>query len=272
MSDFLGIARERVFSPGKVEADRAILEAVADGLRRRRHTVRIVSAEEPLPSPAAKTTVFTMCQGERALATMRAWERDGVRAVNSVESILNCHRHRMLECFARAEVNAPETLLLTTEAPPDWPEWIDHFGAWLKRGDVHATNADDVVFVQSHAEARAAVARFHARGIGRAILQRHVPGVVIKFYAVATGYLAWFLPAETAVELSAQQAAELRALAQSGARALGLEVYGGDCVASATEGLQLIDLNDWPSYARCRAAGAEAIVTYLEALIETSRQ
>lgn len=270
MSEFLGIARERVFSPGKVDADRGILEAVAEVLRRRGHCVRVVSAEDVLPRPASGTVVFTMSQGERALAAVRDWERAGVRVINSVGSILNCHRHRMLACFRRASVATPETLLLEDRAT--WPEWLAGDGGWLKRGDVHATEAGDVVFVADAAAASKALQRLRARGIERVVLQRHVPGVVLKFYAVANGFLAWYPPPETALEISSAQVAELRAVAAAGAQALGLDVYGGDCVVNANGRLRLIDLNDWPSYAPCRAAAAEAIAAHLEAQSESRVQ
>ena len=52
--DFLGIARERVFSPGKVEDDRAILEAVAARLAAT-WRVRLVNADDPLPPVAPAT-------------------------------------------------------------------------------------------------------------------------------------------------------------------------------------------------------------------------
>jgi len=270
MSEFLGIARERVFSPGKVDADRGILEAVAEVLRRSGHRVRVVSAEEVLPQPAAGTVVFTMSQGERALAAVRDWERAGIRVINSVDSILNCHRHRMLACFRRASVATPETLLWEDRAA--WPEWLAGDGGWLKRGDVHATEAGDVVFVADAAAATEALHRLRARGIERVVLQRHVPGVVLKFYAIANGFLAWYPPPETALEIGSAQVAEPRAVAAAGARAVGLEVYGGDCVVDANGRLRLIDLNDWPSYAPCRAAAAEAIATYLEAQSESRVQ
>ncbi len=269
MSRFLAVARERVFSPGKIEADRGILEAVAEALRCRGHRVDVASAEDRLPSPAPSTVVFTMSQGEEALGIVREWESRGVRVINSVESILNCHRHRMLDCFRRSGVATPETLLLADHARPAWPSWLAA-GGWLKRGDVHATEAGDVVFVVDEKAAAAGLQRLRRRGIERVVLQRHVPGVVVKFYAVANGFLAWYPPPETRLELSPEQVAALRAVGAEGARALGLEVYGGDCVVDVNGGLQLIDLNDWPSYAPCRLEAAGAIAAHLEAQSESS--
>jgi hypothetical protein len=258
--DFLGIARERVYSPGKVEADRAILDAVADRLRAT-HRVRVVSADEPLPEVTPPTAVFAMCQGPAALATLRRWEAAGVRVINSVAGIENTHRRRMLAAFERAGVRHPESRLVATREPGELPAWIDA-GAWIKRGDVHATEPDDVVQVRDSAAARAALAAMQRRGIGSALVQRHVDGAVFKFYAVRGTFFAAF-PADGA-------GAAMRTLAEEGAAALDLEVFGGDCVRDRQANLWLIDLNDWPSYGACRIGAAEAIASYLTAQVRVT--
>ncbi len=68
---------------------------------------------------------------------------------------------------------------------------------WVKRGDVHATEAGDVCFNGDAAALDASLARFAARGIARAVVQDHVPGDLIKFYGVAgvgenEGRPSWF--------------------------------------------------------------------------------
>ncbi|HVN86521.1 MAG TPA: hypothetical protein VMW17_16930 [Candidatus Binatia bacterium] len=264
MSEFLGITRERIFSPGKIAADRAILEAVAEVLRQRGHGVRVVSAEETLPTPRRGTTVFTMSQGDDALIALNRWEAHGIRVVNSVDAIRNCHRHRMAPRLHDAGVATPATIIVDRTSLDAWPEWLERDGAWIKRGDVHATEPDDVVFVRDAEAARAALAGFRHRSIARAAVQRHVPGTVIKFYATVSGFLWWRPSDGGAIALSPDQVDELSNLAHAGARALGLEVFGGDCVVDMTERLQLIDINDWPSYASCRVAAAGAIATHLE--------
>ena len=262
MSEFLGILREPVFSPGKVAADRAILEAVATFLRDRGHAVRVASLDAAVPQPPHGTVVFAMSQGERALATLRRWEADGIRVVNSVDSILDCHRHRLIDRLQRAGVLVPDTAsfsLAQTAPPTAWPEWLRSDGGWIKRGDVHATHADDVAFVRGTDAAADAATRFRARGITSAVVQRHVEGAVIKFYGVRGGFLSCF-PASPGITDA------LRMVADAASDAVGLEVYGGDCVATEKGDLQLIDLNDWPSYGPCCAEGARAIAALLEAL------
>ena len=261
MIDFVGVARERVYSPGKVEDDRAILDAVADRLRAH-HRVTVVSADDPLPAVAPPTVVFAMCQGPDALAAMRRWEAAGVRVVNSVAGVENAHRRRMLAAFARDRVPHPESVVLDTTDVAAVPAWVDA-GAWLKRGDVHATEPDDVVQVADRHAARDAIAAFARRGITAACMQRHVAGEVIKFYAVrGGGFFAWY--GAEGVRIDGDTESRMRALAEAGAASLELEVFGGDCVRDINGSLWLIDLNDWPSYGRCRFGAAEAIASYVQ--------
>jgi glutathione synthase/RimK-type ligase-like ATP-grasp enzyme len=261
-ADFLGVTRERLYSPGKVDDDRAILEAVAAQLATA-HRVRVVSADEPLPEIAASTLVFAMCQGPAALAALRAWEAAGVRVVNRAAAIANTQRRAMLAAFERCAIAHPPSRVVRTDAPAELPDWIGTGGAWIKRGDVHATEAGDVVHVDDAVAARAALAALHRRDIAGALVQRHVAGDVFKFYAVRGRYFACFPPPDAVAALSTVEHERMRALADAGAAALGLEVFGGDCVRAADGALWLIDLNDWPSFARCRSAAAAAIAAYL---------
>jgi glutathione synthase/RimK-type ligase-like ATP-grasp enzyme len=203
-----------------------------------------------------------MCQGPAALDTLRGWEAAGVRVINSTVGIANTHRARMLAAFERHQIAQPTGRLLRTEDTTALPEWIGA-GAWLKRGDVHATEPNDVVRVDGRSAALDALAAMRQRGIGTALVQRHVDGEVFKFYAVRGRFFASFAPPETAEALSETAAHAMRELAEAGARALDLEVFGGDCVRDRQQNLWLIDLNEWPSYARCRFAAAEAIASYL---------
>jgi hypothetical protein len=259
--DFVGIARERVYSPGKVDADRAILDAVAArlGIDAR---VDVITADEPLPDAAPASVIFAMCQGPAALSALRRWEAAGARVINSTRGIANTHRQRMVAAFERDGVAQPPSRLVRTDGSNPLPDWSDA-GVWLKRGDVHATEPDDVVFVDRRAAALPALAAMQRRGIAAALVQRHIEGDVFKFYAVRGRFFACFAAPELPERLSAASEDAMRGLAEAGAAALQLEVFGGDCVRDRQQNLWLIDLNDWPSYGACRAAAAEAIASYL---------
>lgn len=270
MIEFLGIAREHVYSPGRVEDDAGVLNDVARHLGEAGHTVRVFGADATMwPQPAAGTLVFAMCQGPRALERLQEWERDGVRVINRPEGILNCQRHRTIPLLNDAGVGLPTSVLVDTASEPQLPTWLGE-GAWIKRGDVHATEADDVCRVPDAATALAALRRFAARGIEAAVIQRHAPGVVLKFYAVRGSFFHCVRSAE-APAIPAAALRKIDTLGQAAAERLGVEVYGGDCVYGEDGALSLIDLNDWPSYRFCRASAAVAIADYLRAQKESEK-
>jgi glutathione synthase/RimK-type ligase-like ATP-grasp enzyme len=265
MSQFLGITREPVFSPGKEEPDRAILVDTAQRLAARGHAVQVVEGTDPVwPEPPPHGVVFTMCQGDPALDRLAGWEARGVRIVNRPDAILNCQRHRTIPLLATTGLPFPETVVVDCIADLAPPPWMARGGAWVKRGDVHATEEGDVVRVQDKASLRRALDRFRARGIRRAAVQRHVPGVVLKFYAVRDGFFRC-VPPDDGRGVPAPVLQQLDDIGRSAAAALGVEIYGGDGVWDERGGVTLIDLNDWPSYGRCRDAAAQAIAAYLQA-------
>ena len=246
----LGVSRERRFSPGKVEDDAAILSSTAERLRDQGLEVRVVDGDGTLPRDVEPDLVFSMQQGESGLA----WLDDlAERAtiVNSPDAIRACHRVVMADKLAAAHAPQPAWML----AGDDFPTKLGR-GPWLKRGDVHAMEAGDVRRVFDEPEWREARAEFARRGIQRAIVQAHVEGPVYKFYGVRGGFFQAFgLPD------AYREAAE--AAAEAGARALGLEIYGGDGVCGADGRVALIDVNDWPSFSRCRDDAAVAIAKRL---------
>jgi hypothetical protein len=116
-------------------------------------------------------------------------------------------------------------------------------------------------------EVAAVVTAFRARGIERVALQRHVPGPVIKFYAVNRGRVfRWFVTASTPLAAPPDER-RLQQVVFAAADALGLEVFGGDVVLQAPDAPVLVDINDWPSFAPCRHDAAEAIASYVDAQV-----
>jgi glutathione synthase/RimK-type ligase-like ATP-grasp enzyme len=51
----------------------------------------------------------------------------------------------------------------------------------------------------------------------------------------------------------------MQADAEQLAKAVGLQVYGGDCIVREDGSYCVIDFNDWPSFSRCRDEAATAI-------------
>jgi hypothetical protein len=105
---------------------------------------------------------------------------------------------------------------------------------------------------------------FDRRDISTAVVQEHIPGREIKFYAV--GSAAFFHWLDSGAQSSADATGHtFRLPATASGLALDLEIFGGDLVIGADGRATLIDLNDWPSFAPCREPAARAIAQYLEA-------
>jgi hypothetical protein len=253
MATIVGVFREAEFSPGRVEDDAAILERTADALRRRGHEVRLGTAALALAGDV--DAVLAMCQSAPALATIDAAERRHVPVMNSAGAIRNCFRTETVRLLHDAGLPVPTTDVVATDAPP--PALAP---CWVKRGDVHAMDAGDVTFAPDCETLVAAVAALRDRGIARAVLQAHVDGPVVKFYGVASGE---FFRCYSEREYAPAAVDRLAEAAFAGAAALGLDVFGGDLVVSPAGVPMLIDVNDWPSFARCRDDAAEAIAAHV---------
>jgi glutathione synthase/RimK-type ligase-like ATP-grasp enzyme len=208
--------------------------------------------------------VLNMCQGPDASELLLPFESAGVPMINRPSSVLGCHRHRLVHVLADCGVAFPRTAVLSTAGDVE----LDGFGrdgrsVWVKRGDVHAECAADVVTV-TRSELPQAIAAFAQRGIARVALQEHVPGPVLKFYGIADGQFFRYYGADTGPGAPPPPVDEsrLRALALGAAARLGLDVFGGDVALPAPDAPVLVDLNDWPSFAPFRDEAARHIAAY----------
>ena len=266
-----GVAREAVYSPGKLEADRAILEATAAACAARGARVRLLPPDAPLEAFAGAQLVFAMCQGPKALRLLRRLEAAGLPLTHRADAIEACHRTRMLPRLAAAGVPRPEAREVATRAPAARAlAWAGarRGGVWVKRGDVHATEPGDVVHVRDAAQAATALARLAARGVPRAVLEAHVEGRTLKFYGVrGSGFFRAY--ATDGRDLPVDPA--WSALADRSAATLGLEAYGGDLVLEDRGRAVVVDVNDWPSFGRCREQAASAIAERLLARLTRRR-
>lgn len=270
----LGIYRETEFSPGKVADDQAILDAVLAQLKRGGFEVSAVGAAQFADAPpGGADLVLAMCQGERALGRLVAFERQGALAINSALAIRNCYRDLLCAGLHHAGVPVPAGALVRTDArPPDlMPLGVLDPDApmYVKRGDLHALASDDVRRVESRGALRAALAAFARRGVALTYVQQAVEGKVVKFYGVSGGEYFAALAEEGEIPERARLA--LAQSAAAGATALGLEAWGGDAVVDG-ERVTIIDFNDWPSFGRVREAAARAIARRCLRLLRRQRQ
>jgi len=265
-----GLYREQEFSLHRVRDDAEILRATARELEARGFSVALKMTKDVAEASDDEVPpgVFMMCQDPVLLERIRGWEEKGTVVVNSPAAVLRTHRVPMLEGLTRRGIAFPESRVVDTARP----DLDGMFPCWVKRGDFHRTEDADVSFAGDPEAARGVLSWMASRGIARAVLQRHVPGDLIKLYGVApaagggsAAWFNWFYHREQDLKSYRFDEGALARLAAGAADALGLEVFGGDAIASADGRLQIIDVNGWPSFALFREIAAARIATHLAA-------
>ncbi len=270
---FIGIFREAEHSPERVEDDELIMKAVAERL------TEITGEDTRLifPSEVRKTLdeagpvlVFNMAEEEPVLSFLNELEQKGIRVVNSTASVRNTFRSQMTSMLSKMPF-FPETILCSVSAPPSH----DMQSVWVKRGDFHAIEKQDVVFAKDQNEIRKLLDTFRKRNIPDVAIQKHIPGDLIKFYGVrATGqqngtrWFHWFYHRDQELNNFKFDTADLQKKCELSSDILGLEIYGGDAIVTEDGSIFVIDVNAWPSFALFRDVASKFIA---EHLLEKSR-
>lgn len=234
------IEREPQFSPGdNVVKDAAILDAV------RKHV-----STSPVPSGHV---IFHMSRSMSTLMRLEQLERNGTRVINSPAAVRMVSKSR--------EMTMERLQLSGIPVPPFWaydPECDDMFQCepdlqlllpgWVKCSRADGHSHTDVQRVETPLEADSAVMLLAAQSVPDIIVQRHIDGELVKFYAVvdrcSDRVFCWPYDCDSlAIRIS---------------DATGLEVFGFDVIMSS-EGPVVIDVNDWPSFGSCQSEAALAI-------------
>ena len=256
----LMIQRAPQFSPNSVEKDLAILEAVAARLSVQRHEVSVVS-EDSLQAIVNADVIFTMGRLPETQQTLK--KLSGCRIINAPVGIENCARCRLAAIMAQVGTPVP---------PAEGPD-----GYWLKRGDAAAQSKGDVQFAADKTQLVDNIRAMEQRGISSYTISAHVVGDLVKFYGVrGTGFFRYYYPTDDGdtkfsdevrnglARHYAFEASSMQSEAERLAEAVGIEVYGGDCIVRSDGTFCLIDFNDWPSFSRCREEAAEAIASLIK--------
>ncbi|HEY2995712.1 MAG TPA: hypothetical protein VGM22_23090 [Methylomirabilota bacterium] len=263
-----GIFRESTHSPGRETDDTEILRLTGKHLEARGFRVVIQSPEEITGLPAERPRgVFLMCERLAVLGHLRELAARGVPHVNTPLAVLNTYRDRMIALLEEAAVSFVPSRLVPTSG-------VDEVGTpplWVKRSDVHNTQEGDVTYADSAEAVRAALAGLAARGMKDAVLQPHVDGDLVKFYGIGgnarsdgtPAWFRWFYHRNQKVAGHPLDPVALGRAVRRAASALGLEVYGGDAIATAAGRIVLIDVNAWPSFALYREEASAAIAEHL---------
>jgi len=265
-----GIFREREHSPGRETDDGEILRLTGKHLEAGGFQVVLKTPEEVLGTPNDRPRgVFLMCERLPILEHLRDLELRGVPHVNGPHAVLNTYRDRMIAHFSEANVPFIDSRIVSTEAAAGGG--ADVLPLWVKRADVHNTQDGDVTLARTRDAMTDALAALAARGIPRAVLQPHVDGDLVKFYGVGTGsgpaggppWFRWFYHRDQRLAGHAFDQVQLGRTVRRAALALGLDVYGGDAIVTATGAVVLLDVNAWPSFALYREEAAERIAAHV---------
>lgn len=278
------VMRREECSPGNVVNDAAILNAVATALENYGCEVNVYSEAQFITADIGEDVIVNMCRTRKAVEKLQRLENEGKLVVNSGFGIENCMRERMTRILVGNRIPYPESLVVDTCCSDVADQlkrlWIDK--CWVKRGDCHAIQKEDVCFCSCPEEVNSVLKDFSERGIRRAVISQHLRGDLIKFYGVAdTPFFFWFYPADEGHSKFGYESVngesdgicfdedDLKKICRRAADLLELKIYGGDCVVEYDDSLNIIDFNDWPSFSPCRDEAAPCIA---ECVIAQIRQ
>lgn len=268
-----GVMRAGAFSPNHIGNDAAIFNLTAEALRKRGVEVNVYSEEEFLKARIDEPVVMDMCRELESVAKLKTLEDNGKLVINSGYGIENCTRERMTRLLVGNGVPYPESLIVDTNENVKNAMKNGSFDkVWIKRGDSHSKHKEDVSYCRHPQEAQEMLHEYFYRGIKRAVINRHLPGDLIKFYGiVGSDYFYHFYPMDMGhskygYELINGEAMQipfdedyLKKICNRAAEVLGVKIYGGDCIVDPDGSIRIIDLNDWPSFAPCRKEASKEI-------------
>lgn len=281
-----GIMRAGAYSPNHIGNDAAIFNATADQLRKRGCTVNIYSEEQFNSGKVKERVILNMCREQESIKRLQDMEDDGCIVVNSGYGIENCTRERMARILMGHNIPYPDSVIVNTdEAVVNQLRKTGINNCWIKRGDFHAMHKEDVSYVRHAEEAQEVLQEYFYRGIKRAVINRHLVGDLIKFYGIHNSpFFFWFYPFDEGHSKYGLEAINgkskgidfdierLKDICHDASEALGVEIYGGDCIVSPEGDIRIIDFNDWPSFAPCRNEAApfiaKAVLNYVKSKLK----
>lgn len=259
MPQIAGVRREQLYSPNHVGNDAMIFMKTVEHLTELGADVKIYEEQDLAKIEIKEQFVFSMAQGVEGTEILLQMEKQGKFIINSPQGSINSYRSNMVKILPEKGIPFPKSLIVSIDEKDKIK--FEDFNArkiWIKRGDVHAVHREDVTLVYSEDERKNIFREFEKRGITEVVLQEHLDGDVIKFYAIVGSPLFhWYYL--NGVNHTPFDKDKLVELAQNSAMALGLDVYGGDAVVAQDGSISIIDINDWPSFAPVRDEASEQI-------------
>lgn len=272
-----GIRRGNQFSPNHIGNDAAIFSLTVKHLQAYGCTVNEYTESDLIVQDLQENIIFNMVRDWNSIRKLQQMEEQGRTVINSGYAIENCTREKMTRLLMENNIPHPTSLIFSTQEDPTAAlEKAGLYNCWIKRGDFHAVHREDVTYVRNPEEACSIFKEFAIRGIPSAVINAHLTGDLVKFYGVrGTDFFYWFYPSDihhskfgweqingTATGIPFH-GTDLHKLCNKAAEVLGISIYGGDCIVSPDGNMQLIDFNDWPSFAPCREEASQYIAQHI---------
>ncbi|GHT87737.1 hypothetical protein FACS189474_1320 [Bacteroidia bacterium] len=272
MIKITGVRRDTQYSPNHIENDAAIFNLASEHLKKHGFEVTEYSEEEFLNTPVTGDFIYTMARDTRTVEKLQALENEGKKVINSGYGINNCRREKMTRLLIAHHIPYPKTIIVQTNDPSSVDLSSLGSDCWIKRGDFHAIQRDDVVYARVGTETDSLIREYALRNISSIVINEHLEGDLVKFYGVSgTDFFHWFYPCScqhTKYGLEAINGKitgipfdvnRLKEICNQVAQVLNIRIYGGDCVIGQDGRIRIIDFNDWPSFAPCREEAAPFI-------------
>lgn len=262
------IARNPDNSPNMVANDAAILDCVAKELTSM--GAEVVAIDENAEIPEDTDTVCHMSRSPKVLHKLTGAEKKGISVFNTAKAVKNCSRVATMQLLEKN--NIPQPFFRIIEQEEDLTELP--YPAWIKRGEGWSCHKDDVCFANDINKAKEIIAGMRKRGISSFVYTSHRKGDIIKFYGVGDNYFTYSYPNAEKTKFGLEKingeikhhpfdADTMRKIVFDAAKAVGLSIYGGDCIVNEKGEISIIDLNDFPSFSSVREEAAKEIAKHI---------
>jgi len=262
MIEIAGIARKTEFSPNHVMNDYLIIQKTAEELRKIGAKVNVYREENIFTEEIKEDFVFSMVQSPAGSKHLLDIAKNKKFVINSPESVRNCYRYNMNRIMEENNIPFPKSIIVDT-ATTDF-SFLHSLGEmlWIKRGDAHAVQKEDVVFIDDKSKVPEVIRAFAGRGLKSCAIQNHIEGDTIKFYSILGKDLFYWYTTDMKY-CAIFDEAKLKQLANDSAGALGLEIFGGDAIVTKNSDIYIVDINDWPSFAPIREKASKVIANLI---------
>lgn len=278
------VYRSHEHSPNLADADSRIIDAVCRHLQERGYTIHQYTEARFIETPIKETVIINMCRKRRSIEKLCRLESEGATVINSGQAIRQCTKRKLWEISVANNVDTPDTCIVSSNRQ-QLPFNGDFRPCWLKLPDDSVTDKDDIIYAGTPSEYNVALGRYRSRAIDEVLVCEHLTGDLLKFYAVAgNNYLYTLYPKlsgyskfgyeenNTSEKFYPYETRRLKEICNIMSRATGIKVFGGDCIITPDGKINIIDLNDWPSFSPCAETASAAIASMIAETIETREQ